>query len=156
MPAEVVFSSLHLALWWWKTPSQLPRRRIFPRIGRLGIIVSTAHATRPPSLFLYVFCLITSRPPIHRIPSRFLQSIVPFSPIISPADSISTYPSGCLLFAIMPGRVLPKLTPAEVESHDNAQSCYVTLGSKVYDITSFVDDHPGGGDLILEYAGKDV
>ena len=56
----------------------------------------------------------------------------------------------------MPGRVLPTLTPAEVEAHNNAKSCYVTLGSKVYDVTSFVDDHPGGGDLILEYAGKDV
>lgn len=56
----------------------------------------------------------------------------------------------------MPGRVLPTFTLAEVESHNNAKSCYVTIGSKVYDITSFVDDHPGGGDLILEYAGKDV
>ncbi|EYE98921.1 fatty acid alpha-hydroxylase [Aspergillus ruber CBS 135680] len=56
----------------------------------------------------------------------------------------------------MPGRILPTLTQAEVESHNNAKSCYVTIGPKVYDITSFVDDHPGGGDLILEYAGKDV
>lgn len=56
----------------------------------------------------------------------------------------------------MPGKVLPTFTPAEVESHNNAKSCYVTLGSKVYDITSFIDDHPGGGDLILDYAGKDV
>ncbi|KAF9885911.1 fatty acid alpha-hydroxylase [Aspergillus nanangensis] len=56
----------------------------------------------------------------------------------------------------MPGRTLPTFTPAEVESHNNAKSCYVTVGSKVYDITSFVDDHPGGGDLVLEYAGKDV
>ncbi|KAL4893744.1 hypothetical protein BDV59DRAFT_201514 [Aspergillus ambiguus] len=56
----------------------------------------------------------------------------------------------------MPGRTLPTFTPAEVESHNNAKSCYVTIGSKVYDITSFVDDHPGGGDLILDYAGKDV
>ncbi|BCR86747.1 fatty acid alpha-hydroxylase [Aspergillus chevalieri] len=56
----------------------------------------------------------------------------------------------------MPGKILPTLTQAEVESHDNAKSCYVTIGSKVYDVTSFVDDHPGGGDLILEYAGKDV
>ncbi|KAL2822336.1 hypothetical protein BDW59DRAFT_149500 [Aspergillus cavernicola] len=56
----------------------------------------------------------------------------------------------------MPGRVLPTITSAEVESHNSADSCYVTLGSKVYDITSFVEDHPGGGDLILEYAGKDV
>ncbi|PLN79007.1 hypothetical protein BDW42DRAFT_173816 [Aspergillus taichungensis] len=56
----------------------------------------------------------------------------------------------------MPGRVLPTFTAAEVESHNNADSCYVTIGSQVYDITSFVEDHPGGGDLILEYAGKDV
>lgn len=56
----------------------------------------------------------------------------------------------------MPGRILPTLTPAEVESHNNTKSCYVTIGSKVYDVTSFVDDHPGGGDLILEFAGKDV
>lgn len=56
----------------------------------------------------------------------------------------------------MPGRILPTFTKAEVESHNSADSCYVTLGSKVYDITSFVEDHPGGGELVLEYAGKDV
>ncbi|KAL2802477.1 hypothetical protein BJX63DRAFT_113657 [Aspergillus granulosus] len=56
----------------------------------------------------------------------------------------------------MPGRTLPRFTSAEVESHNSAKSCYVTIGAKVYDITSFVEDHPGGGDLILEYAGKDV
>lgn len=56
----------------------------------------------------------------------------------------------------MPSRTLPALTRAEVESHASAASCYVTIGSKVYDVTDFVQDHPGGGDLLLEYAGKDV
>lgn len=56
----------------------------------------------------------------------------------------------------MPGRTLPTFTPAEVKSHNNAKSCYVILGSKVYDVTSFINDHPGGGDLILEHAGQDV
>lgn len=56
----------------------------------------------------------------------------------------------------MPGRVLPTLTPAEVRSHNNAKSCFVTLGSKVFDVSTFIDDHPGGGDLILEHAGQDV
>jgi 4-hydroxysphinganine ceramide fatty acyl 2-hydroxylase len=32
----------------------------------------------------------------------------------------------------------------------------VTIGEKVYDVTDFVEDHPGGADFILEYAGKDV
>ncbi|KAK4504854.1 hypothetical protein PRZ48_002817 [Zasmidium cellare] len=56
----------------------------------------------------------------------------------------------------MPGRTLPTLPSAEVAAHNTAKSCYVTVGTKVYDITPFLDDHPGGGDLILEHAGKDV
>jgi 4-hydroxysphinganine ceramide fatty acyl 2-hydroxylase len=56
----------------------------------------------------------------------------------------------------MPGRVLPTFTPAEVESHNSAKSCFVTIGRNVYDVTDFMEDHPGGGDLILDYAGKDV
>lgn len=56
----------------------------------------------------------------------------------------------------MPGRTLPTITQAEVQAHNSAESCYVTIGSKVYDITEFVEDHPGGGDLVLEYAGKDI
>ncbi|CAI7584705.1 unnamed protein product [Penicillium pancosmium] len=56
----------------------------------------------------------------------------------------------------MPGRVLPAFTAAEVASHNNAKSCYIAIGRNVYDVTDFVQDHPGGGDLILDYAGKDV
>ncbi|KAK6439841.1 fatty acid alpha-hydroxylase [Oleoguttula sp. CCFEE 5521] len=56
----------------------------------------------------------------------------------------------------MPGRTLPTLPTADVASHNTASSCYVTVGTKVYDITPFLDDHPGGGELIVEYGGKDV
>lgn len=56
----------------------------------------------------------------------------------------------------MPGKIFPTLTEAEVNTHNTAKSCYVTLDGKVYDVTDFLDDHPGGADLILEYAGKDV
>ncbi|KKA28554.1 hypothetical protein TD95_002230 [Thielaviopsis punctulata] len=51
---------------------------------------------------------------------------------------------------------LPFLMRAEVEKHNSAKSCYMTIGNKVYDVTDFVEDHPGGADLVLEYAGKDV
>lgn len=56
----------------------------------------------------------------------------------------------------MPGLTLPTLLPSDVASHNTSKSCYVTVGTKVYDLTSFLPDHPGGGDLILEYGGKDV
>lgn len=56
----------------------------------------------------------------------------------------------------MPGRTLPTLTQAEVESHNTAKSCYVIMGANVYDVTDFLDSHPGGEDLVLDWAGKDI
>lgn len=56
----------------------------------------------------------------------------------------------------MPSRNLPVIPSSEIASHNTSKSCYVTRGSNVYDVTSFLDDHPGGGDLILKYGGKDV
>ena len=56
----------------------------------------------------------------------------------------------------MPGLTLPTILSDDVKSRNTPKSCYVTLGTKVYDITPFLEDHPGGGDLILEYGGKDV
>ncbi len=56
----------------------------------------------------------------------------------------------------MPGRTLPTILQADVRSRNTPKSCYVTIGTNVYDITPFLDDHPGGGSLILEYGGKDV
>ncbi|KAI9797333.1 MAG: fatty acid alpha-hydroxylase [Piccolia ochrophora] len=56
----------------------------------------------------------------------------------------------------MPARTLPTILHTELEAHKTAKSCYVTSGLNVYDVTSFLDDHPGGGDLILDYGGKDV
>jgi len=56
----------------------------------------------------------------------------------------------------MPSRTLPTLPQADVAAHNTAKSCYITIGTKVYDITPFLDDHPGGADLILQYAAKDV
>ncbi|KAF5261571.1 Ceramide very long chain fatty acid hydroxylase SCS7 [Fusarium oxysporum f. sp. cepae] len=56
----------------------------------------------------------------------------------------------------MPSRTKPTFTAAEVKLHNSASSCYVTIGSEVYDVTEFVQDHPGGRDLILDYAGQDA
>lgn len=56
----------------------------------------------------------------------------------------------------MPGRTLPIILSNDVASRNTTQSCYVTLGAKVYDVTDFLGDHPGGEDLVLEYGGKDV
>ncbi|KAL1302728.1 hypothetical protein AAFC00_003082 [Neodothiora populina] len=56
----------------------------------------------------------------------------------------------------MPGVMLPTIPEADVASKNTAKACFVTVGTKVFDVTTFLEDHPGGGDLILEYGGKDV
>ncbi|PPQ75994.1 hypothetical protein CVT26_005946 [Gymnopilus dilepis] len=47
-------------------------------------------------------------------------------------------------------------TAEDVADHAEPSSCWVSRAGKVYDVTSFLRDHPGGDDLILQYAGKDV
>lgn len=56
----------------------------------------------------------------------------------------------------MPSRSLPTFTRAEVESHNSDSDCYVTIADNVYDITDFVESHPGGPELVLDWAGRDV
>lgn len=55
-----------------------------------------------------------------------------------------------------PSRTLPTFLSSEVAAHNNAKSCYVTMGTRVFDVTDFVDSHPGGGELVLDFGGKDV
>ncbi|KAI0071275.1 oxidoreductase [Panus rudis PR-1116 ss-1] len=47
-------------------------------------------------------------------------------------------------------------TEEDVLEHNTSSSCWISRNGRVYDVTSFLADHPGGDDLILKYAGKDV
>ncbi|GAA6007727.1 fatty acid alpha-hydroxylase [Rhodotorula paludigena] len=44
----------------------------------------------------------------------------------------------------------------DVERHNSPKDCWVIHNDKIYDVTHFLEDHPGGDDLILEWAGKDI
>ncbi|XP_071401086.1 fatty acid 2-hydroxylase isoform X2 [Centroberyx affinis] len=44
----------------------------------------------------------------------------------------------------------------EVARHCTKDSCWVLLGTRVYDVTGFLRMHPGGEALILRRSGKDV
>jgi 4-hydroxysphinganine ceramide fatty acyl 2-hydroxylase len=61
-----------------------------------------------------------------------------------------------IIAVTMPGRTLPTISPVDIATHNSAESCYVTIGREVFDITDFVNDHPGGAGLILDHGGKDV
>lgn len=47
-------------------------------------------------------------------------------------------------------------TADDVAIHKTSSDCWVSRGGKVYDVSAFLPDHPGGDDLILKYAGQCV
>ncbi|MCJ1363097.1 Cytochrome b2, mitochondrial precursor [Acarospora aff. strigata] len=49
-----------------------------------------------------------------------------------------------------------KLHGDEVKKHNNEESCWVIVHGRVYDVTEFMPEHPGGMKIILKYAGKDA
>lgn len=49
-----------------------------------------------------------------------------------------------------------KITMQEVEQHNTSEDCWVVLNGKVYDLSIFHKEHPGGSQIITQNAGKDV
>jgi L-lactate dehydrogenase (cytochrome) len=43
-----------------------------------------------------------------------------------------------------------------VQKHNSQESCWVVLYGRVYNLTSFLHQHPGGANIILAYAGHDA
>ena len=49
-----------------------------------------------------------------------------------------------------------RLEPAIVSSHDKAWDCWIVLNQVVYDVTLYLEYHPGGKAEIMKYAGQDA
>lgn len=47
-------------------------------------------------------------------------------------------------------------TLAEVGEHNKESDIWVAYNGQVYDVTKFIDEHPGGSEVLLDLAGKDV
>ncbi|KAI9927361.1 hypothetical protein AWENTII_006163 [Aspergillus wentii] len=48
-------------------------------------------------------------------------------------------------------------TPTEVANHKTAdKGLYIIIDTNVYDVTNFVDEHPGGAKILKRVAGKDA
>ncbi|KAJ2159713.1 hypothetical protein GGF46_002838 [Coemansia sp. RSA 552] len=45
---------------------------------------------------------------------------------------------------------------ADIAKHNSRDDIWIVVHGKVYDVTSFLDEHPGGEEVILEHAGIDA
>eukprot|EP00027_Filamoeba_sp_ATCC50430_P003103 CAMPEP_0168555028 /NCGR_PEP_ID=MMETSP0413-20121227/8105_1 /TAXON_ID=136452 /ORGANISM="Filamoeba nolandi, Strain NC-AS-23-1" /LENGTH=133 /DNA_ID=CAMNT_0008585829 /DNA_START=78 /DNA_END=479 /DNA_ORIENTATION=- len=49
-----------------------------------------------------------------------------------------------------------QISADEVAKHNKRTDCWVIYRGKVYDVTAFLDQHPGGEEVLLDLAGKDA
>ncbi|XP_031478452.1 cytochrome b5-like [Nymphaea colorata] len=54
------------------------------------------------------------------------------------------------------GSELKVFTLGEVSKHNNPKDCWLVISGKVYDVTKFLEDHPGGDEVLLSATGKDA
>ncbi|KAJ6015195.1 hypothetical protein N7540_009786 [Penicillium herquei] len=48
------------------------------------------------------------------------------------------------------------LSTKEVSGHNSPEDCWIVVDKQVWDVTDFLDEHPGGSTVIMKYAGRDA
>ena len=47
-------------------------------------------------------------------------------------------------------------TLAELSKHKSSSDCWLAINGNVYNVTQYLDFHPGGADIILMFCGQDA
>ena len=50
-------------------------------------------------------------------------------------------------------RGIKLISASHLAGHDSEDSCWVCIHGRVYNVTNFLSEHPGGGDIILDASG---
>ena len=48
------------------------------------------------------------------------------------------------------------INKATLAKHDKREDVWLSINSKVYNVTKYLEDHPGGEEVLLDRAGKDA
>ena len=69
---------------------------------------------------------------------------------MSPPKPTDAAPSSAPTAAVSTAKIIPL---AEVAKHTKRNDIWMVIDRKVYDMTGFMEDHPGGPEIMLEHAG---
>lgn len=72
-----------------------------------------------------------------------------------PSAAVTTAPETKPSTPTQPAPITTGYTLADVATHNSATSCWSAIDGNVYDLTSWVNSHPGGKAAILMICGKD-
>lgn len=72
-----------------------------------------------------------------------------------PTSTATPLPNATVSAKPSPTISATSFTAAQVAQHNSAASCYTIINASVYDLTSFVSQHPGGDRAILSICGVD-
>ncbi len=50
----------------------------------------------------------------------------------------------------------PGITLEQVASHDSASSCWIVVGGTVYDVTTYLPDHPADYEVLIAWCGQEA
>jgi len=70
--------------------------------------------------------------------------------------TVSTGPTSSTTTATSSSGVNQALTAPSVAKHNNSADCYLIISGKVYDVTSYLNQHPAGAEIIIPYCGADA
>ncbi|CCE78169.1 Piso0_000785 [Millerozyma farinosa CBS 7064] len=51
---------------------------------------------------------------------------------------------------------LKTITEEEVAKHNTTSDLWVVYNGQVYDVSNYIDEHPGGEEVVLDVAGQDA
>lgn len=76
----------------------------------------------------------------------------------APVSYVTETPAGPVVTNTETGATtttVPAFTMTDIAAHKDATSCYSVISGSVYDLTAFVNMHPGGKGAILSICGID-
>lgn len=97
---------------------------------------------------------IEQEAPVVTAPEPTTQTVTP-KPVTTTPKPVVTTPKPVPTPTPTPAPTPSGYTLADVKIHNSATSCWSAINGNVYDLTGWVNSHPGGKATILMICGKD-